>query len=401
MFTLTGLCHNAGLFPADCQGKPTMKEPGKGPALLRQYNEMHVLSYLRQQRISSRLDIARALSLSKNTISLIIDDFIAAGLVAEIGVAQSSSSGRPKIHIALRPEKMKSAGIMVERQHLHWAVYDYFSELLEQKTSVIDTADADSVVGEIARLCAWMHRRYPELIGIGVGFPGIIDPQNGYMHVSSHLGWQQVDILAALRRSVPLPVGVMNIVKAAALVSRQHGTTAPADEPAFYLRIAEGIGGTLITRHGVYYGGSWTAGEVGHLNVASDGPVCTCGQRGCLESLIGLSAINAQLSQLQPGLRWADRTQAPALVDKAIARAGELLGNALSQIIHLVNPKTLLIDCVYNVSPLFTERVLTVARHRTLPFAYGHTHIRFLPDSYDPAQGLALAMILRHEHIEL
>ncbi|WP_213990055.1 ROK family protein [Sodalis sp. dw_96] len=378
-----------------------MKEPGKGPALLRQYNEKHVLSFLRQQRISSRLDISRALSLSKNTISLIIDDFIAGGLVAEIGVAQSSSSGRPKIHIALQPDKMKAAGIMVERQHLHWAVYNYFSELLEEKTLIIDTADPRKVVSEIAGLCGWMHRRYPELIGIGVGFPGIIDPQSGYMHVSSHLGWQQVDILAALRHSAPLPLGVMNIVKAAALVSRQHESAAPVNEPTFYLRIAEGIGGTLITGQGVYYGGSWTAGEVGHLNVASDGPVCTCGQRGCLESLIGLSAINAQLNRLQPGLQWAHRSQAPDLVDNVIARAGELLGKALSQIIHLVNPKTLLIDCAYNLSPLFTEQVLTVARRHTLPFAYSHTHIRFLSHSYDPALGLALAMIQRHEHIEL
>ncbi|XBS68859.1 ROK family protein [Acerihabitans sp. KWT182] len=378
-----------------------MKEPGKGPALLRQYNEKHVLSYLRQHRISSRLDISRALSLSKNTISLIIDDFIAGGWVAEIGVAPSRSSGRPKIHIALQPDKMKAAGIMVERHRLHWAIYNYFTEPLEQKTLALDTADAESVVDGIARLCAWMHRRYPELIGIGVGFPGIIDPRSGYMHISSHLGWRQVDILTALRRSVALPVGVMNIVKAAALVSRQQENADAANEPTFYLRIAEGIGGTLLTEHGVYYGGSWTAGEVGHLNVAPDGPLCTCGQRGCLESLIAFSAVNAELERLQPGLHWESRTQAPALADKVIGRAGELLGKALSQIIHMVNPKTLLIDCVYNASPIFTGQALTMARQHTLPFAYGHTRIRFLPHSFDPAHGLALAMIQRHEHIEL
>ncbi|WP_413737324.1 ROK family protein [Sodalis sp. RH21] len=378
-----------------------MKEPGKGPALLRQYNEKHVLSFLRRQRISSRLDISRALSLSKNTISLIIDDFIAQGYVTEVGVAQSTTSGRPKIHIALQPDKMKAAGIMVERQQLHWAVYNYFSDLLEEKTLAIDTAEPGPVLAEIGRICAWMYRRYPELIGIGVGFPGIIDPAAGFMHVSSHLGWQQVDLLAALRAGVPLPVGIMNIVKAAALVSRQQQPASPAHEPSFYLRIAEGIGGTLLTGHGVYYGGSWTAGEVGHLNVSPDGPVCSCGQRGCLESLIGLSAINAQLDRLQPGLQWDNRGQAPQLADQVIARAGEWLGKALSQIIHLVNPRTLLIDCAYNVSPLFTEQVLAVARRHTLSFAYSHTQIRFLARSYDPAHGLALAMIQRYEQIDL
>ncbi|HEY0209747.1 ROK family transcriptional regulator [Acerihabitans sp.] len=378
-----------------------MKEPGKGPALLRQYNEKHVLSFLRQQRVSSRLDIARALSLSKNTISLIVDDFIARGYVAELGAAQSNAIGRPKIHIALLPDKMKAAGIMVERQQLHWAVYDYFSEVIEQQTLAIDTTDPVPVLAEITRIVQWMHRRYPELIGIGVGFPGIIDPLAGLMHVSSHLGWRQLDLLAVLGHSVPIPVGVMNIVKAAALVSRQQGTRQPGAEPSFYLRIAEGIGGTLLTEQGVYYGGSWTAGEVGHLNVAADGPLCTCGQRGCLESLIGLRAINAQLGQLQPGLQWASRALAPQVVEQVIGRAGELLGKALSQIIHLVNPRTLLIDCAYNTSSLFTEQVLATARRTTLSFAYGHTQIRFLSHSYDPAQGLALAMILRFERIDL
>ncbi|NDL64032.1 ROK family transcriptional regulator [Acerihabitans arboris] len=378
-----------------------MTEPGKGPALLRQYNEKHVLSFLRQQRVSSRLDIARALSLSKNTISLIVDDFIARGYVAELGVAQSNAIGRPKIYIALLPDKMKAAGIMVERQQLHWAVYDYFSDVIEQQTLALDTTEPGPVLAEIARIIQWMYRRYPALIGIGVGFPGIIDPIAGVMHISSHLGWQQVDLLAALDKSVPPPVGVMNIVKAAALVSRQRGAGLPGAEPCFYLRIAEGIGGTLLTEHGVYYGGSWTAGEVGHLNVAPDGPLCSCGQRGCLESLIGLSAVNAQLELLQPGLRWANRAQAPRLAEQVIARAGELLGKALSQIIHLVNPRTLLIDCAYNTSPLFTEQVLSVARRNTLAFAYGHTQIRFLSHSYDPAQGLALAMIQRFEKIDL
>ncbi|MGK9518074.1 ROK family protein, partial [Salmonella enterica subsp. enterica] len=84
---------------------------------------------------------------------------------------------------------------------------------------------------------------------------------------------------------------VWNNVKAAALIARQ-GEISSEDETCFYLRIGEGIGGALLTEHGVYSGGSWTAGEVGHLSVFPDGPLCSCGQHGCLESLISFSAIN-------------------------------------------------------------------------------------------------------------
>lgn len=377
-----------------------MKDSGKGPALLRHYNEKRVLGYLRQQKISSRLDISRALALSKNTISLIIDDLLSLGYVEEQGVAQTSSIGRPKIHVALKPSAIKAAGIMIERHRLHWMVCDYFSSIIASQTLSIDTADPQHVLAEITRICQQLELAYPELIGIGVGFPGIIDQQSRMLHVSSHLGWGEVALEPLFSGSPSVPVNVWNNVKAAALIARQ-GEIRSEDEVCFYLRIGEGIGGALLTEHGVYSGGSWTAGEVGHLTVLPDGPLCSCGQHGCLESLIGISAINRQLAQLQPGLNWDNRHTAPESVDKVMTVAGQLLGKALSQVIHLVNPKTLLIDCPYNEHPLFIEHALAAAKNLTLTFAFSRTHITFVAERLNPAQGLALAMIQRFEQVSL
>src|SRR5471032_3263176 len=156
-----------------------MKDSGKGPALLRQYNEKRVLAYLRQQKISSRLDISRALALSKNTISLIIDDLLALGYVEEQGVAQTSSIGRPKIHVALKPSAIKTAGIMIERHRLHWMVCDYFSSIVASQTLPLDTTDPQQVLATIAGYCQQLQQQYPDLVGIGVGFPGIVDQQAG------------------------------------------------------------------------------------------------------------------------------------------------------------------------------------------------------------------------------
>ena len=378
-----------------------MKDSGKGPALLRHYNEKRVLAYLRQQKISSRLDISRALALSKNTISLIIDDLLALGYVEEQGVAQTSSIGRPKIHIALKPSAIKAAGIMIERHRLHWMVCDYFSSIVASQTLPLDTADPQQVLATIAGYCQQLQQEYPELVGIGVGFPGIVDQQAGILHVSSHLGWGEVGLQSLLLSgSTASPVQVWNNVKAAALIARQ-GEISREDQICFYLRIGEGIGGALLTEHGVYSGGSWTAGEVGHLSVFPDGPLCSCGQHGCLESLISFSAINRQLEQRQPGLNWDHRQIAPEIVDQVMAQAGALLGKALSQIIHLVNPKTLLIDCPYNEHPLFVEHTLAAAKKLTLTFPFSHTDITFVSERLNPAQGLALAMIQRFEQVSL
>ena len=377
-----------------------MKDSGKGPALLRHYNEKRVLAYLRQQKISSRLDISRALALSKNTISLIVDDLLALGYVEEQGVAQTSSIGRPKIHVALKPSAIKAAGIMIERHRLHWMVCDYFSDIIASQTHSLDTSDPQQVLVTIASYCQQLQQEYPELVGIGVGFPGIVEQQAGILHVSSHLGWGEVSLQPLLSGSTSAPVAVWNNVKAAALIARQ-GEISSEDEICFYLRIGEGIGGALLTEHGVYSGGSWTAGEVGHLSVFPDGPLCSCGQHGCLESLISFSAINRQLEQQQPGLSWDNRQSAPEIVNQVMAQAGELLGKALSQIIHLVNPKTLLIDCPYNEHPLFIEHALAAAKKLTLTFPFSRTHITFVSERLNPAQGLALAMIQRFEQVSL
>lgn len=377
-----------------------MKDSGKGPALLRHYNEKRVLAYLRQQKISSRLDISRALALSKNTISLIVDDLLALGYVEEQGVAQTSSIGRPKIHVALKPSAIKAAGIMIERHRLHWMVCDYFSDIIASQTHSLDTSDPQQVLATIASYCQQLQQEYPELVGIGVGFPGIVEQQAGILHVSSHLGWGEVSLQPLLSGSTSAPVAVWNNVKAAALIARQ-GEISSEDEICFYLRIGEGIGGALLTEHGVYSGGSWTAGEVGHLSVFPDGPLCSCGQHGCLESLISFSAINRQLEQQQPGLNWDNRLSALEIVNQVMAQAGELLGKALSQIIHLVNPKTLLIDCPYNEHPLFIEHTLAAAKKLTLTFPFSRTHITFVSERLNPAQGLALAMIQRFEQVSL
>jgi predicted NBD/HSP70 family sugar kinase len=377
-----------------------MKDSGKGPALLRHYNEKRVLAYLRQQKISSRLDISRALALSKNTISLIVDDLLALGYVEEQGVAQTSSIGRPKIHVALKPSAIKAAGIMIERHRLHWMVCDYFSDIIASQTHSLDTSDPQQVLAIIASYCQQLQQEYPELVGIGVGFPGIVEQQAGILHVSSHLGWGEVSLQPLLSGSTSAPVAVWNNVKAAALIARQ-GEISSEDEICFYLRIGEGIGGALLTEHGVYSGGSWTAGEVGHLSVFPDGPLCSCGQHGCLESLISFSAINRQLEQQQSGLSWDNRQSAPETVNQVMAQAGELLGKALSQIIHLVNPKTLLIDCPYNEHPLFIEHTLAAAKKLTLTFPFSRTHITFVSERLNPAQGLALAMIQRFEQVSL
>ncbi|QKJ85048.1 ROK family protein [Paramixta manurensis] len=376
-----------------------MKEAGKGPAVLRLNNEKRVLRYLRQQRVTTRQDISLALALSKNTVSLIIDDLMAQDQVYALGPVSVTAAGRPKIEISLRPEKRKAAGIMVEHQQVHLMVCDYFSTVLEEKSWQTDTVEPPRLLAELATACEALTQRHPELMGIGLGFPGIVDPQKGYLHLSSHLGWRDVDIQAAFAECRCAPVKVMNYVKAAALLSRQMADFSVGDS-CFYLRVGEGTGGALLRGSEIFTGSSWTAGEAGHLTVA-DGPLCRCGQRGCLEALISIPAIHRQLAARQAGLRWQTRAQAPELVEEVMAQAGWHLGKALSQIMLLLNPATIVIDSPWNLSAAFRAQALDNARQHALGFTFHHTQIHFPADPLAPPLGLALAVIEQSEQASL
>ena len=373
-----------------------MNATNKGPKLLRLNNQKQVLSLLRRTHITSRQDIAQALSLSKNTISLIIDEMLEAGLIEELGPVNVTAAGRPKIEIRLRADRLKSIGIMVEKQRIHWRVCDYFSRVIEENSQSTETADPAPLLESLSACCSDITQKYPELIGIALGFPGIVDPERGWLHFSSHLGWQDVDLRTPLSQDLNVPLFLMNNVKAAGLLSVQQLKLA-AEKSHFYLRVARGIGGALVQHGEVFTGNSWTAGEVGHLIVQPEGPVCHCGRGGCLEALISQPAIAQQLTQRQAGLSWAQRDRAPQIIDEVMTQAGHALGKALSQIIMLLNPASIIMDCPWNMHPRFCVATRDATEASTLSFPFRHTDLYFLQERLDPANGLALAVIEQYE----
>ncbi len=372
-----------------------MKAAGKGPAVLRLNNLKRVMTQLRHARLTSRQDVALALDLSKNTVSLIIDDLLTQGIVQELGPVSVAAAGRPKIEIALRPEKLKSAGIMVTRQRIHWQVYDYFSQNIAGQSRHIDSSDPDQLLHELAAICQTLQKAHPELIGIAIGMPGIIDPRRGFVHFSAPLGWQNIEVLASLRPRVKLPLQLINNVNAAALLAVQQQQLSKT-QSHFYLRIADGVGGALINRGSLFTGSSWTAGEIGHLIIQRDGPLCRCGRRGCLETLISQPAIQQRLSKLRPARHEDEAANFAALMREA----GTHLGYALSQVIQLINPASIIIDAPWSNYPAFNHAVEHTVRDNTLTFTSAHTSLHFLAQHLLPVQGLALAVIEQYEQTD-
>jgi predicted NBD/HSP70 family sugar kinase len=187
------------------------------------------------------------------------------------------------------------------------------------------------------------------LLGIGVGIPGSVDRQGNGMVDSTQLGWTQVPVGATLRRELKLPVLVENNVNALAMAERLYGLGRQY-ESFMVLTIGTGVGAGFVVDGVVLRGNSGGSGEIGHIPVAVDGPVCSCGNRGCLESFIGEAAL-VRLAR-ERGVIGADsgmaalRRAADAGDEGATSifgEAGHLLGRTLAGIVHTLDPEIVII----------------------------------------------------------
>ncbi|WP_282937348.1 ROK family transcriptional regulator [Paenibacillus sp. RC67] len=376
----------------------------KGTALLRQQNEKRTLALLRAGKHSSRQEIATALGLSKNTISLIVDKFIKDGVIKEVGIHEQGGVGRPRIQLRLQTEAYKSIGILIQHSYFQYVVTDYCSTLLDKGSIPMEADDPEQYIEKLIDLCNTLIERHPEVLGVGIAVPALVDPIEGVVHFSSHLSWRNVRLKEQMDAKLPVQTKVLNLVKAAA-IAPSSGIPMEHASNSFYLRIDEGIGGAHIMDSQIYSGASWTAGEAGHLCVEPDGPLCSCGQKGCLEALVSIPAILKQIQKLEPAIKDDNDLQRflvsqetlPPSFYEIMQRSGRYVGMAVSQIILLLNPGYIVIDSPFEKLDTFKQSVLSTVENRALKFPTEKTNILFIKSHYASSIGAAFAVILDFE----
>ncbi|WP_036745811.1 ROK family transcriptional regulator [Paenibacillus sp. UNC451MF] len=376
----------------------------KGTALLRQQNEKRTLALLRAGKHSSRQEIATALGLSKNTISLIVDKFIKDGVIKEVGINEQGGVGRPRIQLRLQTEAYKSIGILIQHSYFQYVVTDYCSAILDKGSIPMDEDDPERYIEKLIELCSTLIEQHPETLGIGVAVPALVDPIEGAVHFSSHLSWRSVRLKEKMDARLPIQTKVLNLVKAAALAP-SSGLPKENAANSFYLRIDEGIGGAHIMDSQIYSGASWTAGEAGHLCVEPDGPLCSCGQKGCLEALVSIPAIIKQIQKVQPDIKndgdlerylTGNGAELPSF-HKIMQQSGQYVGMAVSQIILLLNPAYIVIDSPFEKLDSFKHSVISTVESRALRFPTEKTKILFIKSHFASSIGAAFAVILDFE----
>ncbi|MDR2566034.1 MAG: ROK family protein [Bifidobacteriaceae bacterium] len=249
-------------------------------------------------RAPARSEIARRTGLHKTTVSLLADELLAAGLIAELDPPAATRSGRPPLPLVPAPGRLAGLGLEVNVEYLGLTAIDLAGAVQAQRFEAGDLRGSkpQAVLDRLARQSAdvieRLERNGTEVVGIGLALPGLTTTAGGQFALlnAPNLGWRDLD-LAPFRDRFGRPLTLDNEANLAARAEVRLAHPNPAERTFVYLSGGVGIGAALVSDAVQIAGLHGWAGEVGHVTVEPGGPVCTCGARGCLEVFAGRRAI--------------------------------------------------------------------------------------------------------------
>lgn len=343
----------------------TPLEPKADKATVRRHNLSLVLRAVHDAGEATRAGIATHVGLTRAAVSSLVEQLLAYGFVSEWGKTSSGQAGRPGTVLKVARSGPAGLGVEINIDYIAVCVVGLAGTDRVRLVEHVDNrgVQPSEVLARAARLTARAigSAAEQELVpaGVHVALPGLVT--GGAVRQAPNLGWQRVAVeglfaqaLLALRAGHrALPVSSDNEANTAALAELWYGAGTEGVRSFLYLTGEIGIGGALVLGGELLRGAHGFAGEIGHVVVDPQGPLCRCGARGCLEQYAGqgalLKAAGLDADAGVPGvaeLRRRARRGEPIAVS-ALERAGRTLGVVVSGAVNLFDPGAVMLGGVY------------------------------------------------------
>jgi len=297
----------------------------------------------------SRADVSALTGMTRSTVSRLVDDLVAAGILAELEPVAARGPGRPAVPLTPASRTISALGIEVNVAHVAVRQVDLAGEVIAERyvEGVFAGRDANAVLDEVGAIVREVldEGSAVRVVAAHIALPGLVDVARGMLLRAPNLGWSQVrpaNVLEEVLGRIPLSVG--NEADYAARTVAEVAPGRPGEHGSFiYISGEVGIGASVVTNGRVAAGTHGFAGEIGHVTVDPEGSLCGCGAQGCLEAYAGQAAILAaadagDVHELAARLEAGDE-QAQA----AVAAAGRALGIALSGVVNMLDISTVVI----------------------------------------------------------
>jgi predicted NBD/HSP70 family sugar kinase len=315
------------------------------------------------------------------TVSDLVAELIAEGLVVEIGQREDARPGKPATLLDIDRAAFQIVGIdLSEHRLFRGAVLDLDGQILSRAEVPLEGSTGEDATAKVLALAGTLiGQATSPILGLGVGSPGIVD-LSGVVLSAPNLGWVDEDLQGGLSRRFGIPVVVANDANVAALA--EHGFGG-ADSDMMLVKVGHGVGAGLLLDGTPLFGSRFAAGEIGHVVVGTDGGAeCVCGKRGCLETWLATPRLEAKLAD------GGDR-------DAILTEAGQRLGIALAPIVGALNLAEIVLSGPTHLldGPL-AEATIATLRSRTMAEFHGDLTLRMTTLGEDIVMRGAAVMVL-------
>lgn len=367
-----------------------MSEKGMNTMALKKINRSRVYQYIYRNKVTAKLQIVQDLQMGLSTVSQNLNLLEEEGLIERNGYFDSTG-GRKANVIRIVPDFRISIGIGILKNMFHITAIDLYGEVLYTNTISLSYSNTESYYQQVTDSIREFlsEQQYPEerILGISFATQGITSPDHSTVTYGAIMDNTGMDLDSFARR-LPFPCHLEHDSKSAAFLELW---THPELDSALVFLLNRNLGGAVITNHQIHQGSFMHSGTIEHMCINPDGPLCYCGNRGCLETYC--SANSLEHSAGVPIKEFF-----PALREKKSPRFSQIWEDYLNHLAFAMKNLNLVIDAPIILSgylaPYITEEDISYLLehiHASSPFSLEREQILVgTHGQYTPAIGAAL-----------
>ena len=377
------------------------------PEMAREINRSLVLNYLRNTKQTHRAEIAKALHLTKVTITTIINQLIDEGLVKELGEGESQKTGGRRPHlISLNETNNFIIGVDIGKTNTVIALGDLRGKIIKLlRENTVKDPNVSNVIKNISYLLKKIIRETKidskKISCLGISAAGIVDSSNGIIELSPDFNWENIKLRDLLTSELGFPVIIDNCTRAMVLGERWFGTIREVKN-AFFVNIGYGIGSAIVIDGKIYHNHS----EFGHLHVTNKNIKCDCGKYGCLEAVASGNAIekianktlNKKVKTWITAKDVADLAiNGDKLANKIYSDSGKYIGRSISSVANLLNPEKIIIGGGVSLAgEILLNPIIEEFQKQTMEIIKNNTSIELSKLGMDAGVSGAIALGLKN-----
>lgn len=362
-------------------------------SFIAQMNKKNVLNVIRTRGPINKSQIAKLIELSVPTVMKISDELIEAKVIRICGKGESNGGKRPEL-LEFIPNAYYMVGVDIGRSKTTSIIMNLNGDVLSKR--VMKTGETHPVDELIERVITLINVTIQEkeipfqkLLGIGVVTPGVFEKESDNIVFSPDFQWENVNIRTRIEEEFHIPVKIENSNRAVALGEGWFGV---AQYISYYIciNLGHGIGSAIVENEKFYLGNSGSSGEIGHMTIEKEGPLCACGNRGCLEALASgnaiaeqarreiehgrktliLDSVDGDIKKIEAKDVFDAAKRGDELAESIVNTAVEYIGIGIANYINLLDPEMIVLaGGMTNAGEFFVKKLEKAVQERKMRFA--------------------------------